>query len=153
LGAHHTTSEQKQMARRLRAKGLKFEDIARELNVTYHLARAAANRPGIPGDSSTLTIKGPGGQAGTTRGLFDRLYTLAAGSLATSLPDPPNLRQSRLSTAVRFVAPDAPKISLMPQRGFVPGEITIASAAEGLERIPPRRKHLQVRFKTDFRPG
>ena len=35
------TREQKQMARRLRAKGMKFEDVARELNVTYHLARAA----------------------------------------------------------------------------------------------------------------
>jgi transposase len=42
---------------------------------------------------------GPGGQAGTTRSLRDRLCTLTAGSSAKSLPDPPNLSQSRPSTA------------------------------------------------------
>ncbi len=33
--------------------------------------------------------KGPGGQAGTTRSLRDRLCTLTTGSSAKSLPDPP----------------------------------------------------------------
>ena len=38
---------------------------------------------------STLSDKGPGGQAGTTRSLRDRLCTLTTGSSAKSLPDPP----------------------------------------------------------------
>jgi hypothetical protein len=38
--------------------------------------------------------------------LRDQLCTLAAGSSAKSLPDPPNLRQSRPSTAAWFVAPE-----------------------------------------------
>jgi hypothetical protein len=43
--------------------------------------------------------KGPGGQSGTTHSLRGRLCTLAAGSSAKSLPDPPNLRHSWPSMA------------------------------------------------------
>jgi transposase len=55
-------------------------------------------------------VRGPGGQGGTTRSLRDRLCTLAAGSSAKSLPDPPNLRHSRPSTAASLVAPGQPGI-------------------------------------------
>ena len=48
-----------------------------------HVANAVYRQP-----SSTPQSRGPGGQAGTTRGLRDRLCTLAAGSSAKSLPDP-----------------------------------------------------------------
>ena len=59
--------------------------------------RSAA--PSIASSSSTHRSKGPGGQAGTTRGLRGRLCTLAAGSSAKSLPDPPNAMDSRPSMA------------------------------------------------------
>jgi IS30 family transposase len=39
------TREQKQMARRLRAKGLKFKEIARELNISDHLAYFCVRQP------------------------------------------------------------------------------------------------------------
>jgi len=52
LGAHVMTRGQKEMARRLRAKGLAFKEIARELNVSLDLARATRYqnqvRPGRP---------------------------------------------------------------------------------------------------------
>jgi transposase, IS30 family len=40
MGAHHMTAEQKQMARRLRAKGLAHREIAKDLNVTQGLVKA-----------------------------------------------------------------------------------------------------------------
>ena len=63
--------------------------------------RLSAPRPRRP------ALRGPGGQAGTTRGLRDRLCTLTTGSSAKSLPDPPNLRHSRPSMAARLVAPES----------------------------------------------
>ena len=52
MGAHVMTVGQKQMARRLRAKGMAFKEIARELNVSLDLARATRYqkqvRPGRP---------------------------------------------------------------------------------------------------------
>ena len=44
--------------------------------------------PSIGSSSSTHTSRGPGGQAGTTHSLRDRLCTLTTGSSAKSLPDP-----------------------------------------------------------------
>ena len=44
MGAHYMTREQKQMALRLKAKGLKLKDIARELNVTYGMVSATVYR-------------------------------------------------------------------------------------------------------------
>jgi orotate phosphoribosyltransferase-like protein len=44
VGAHYMTREQKQMALRLKAKGLKLKDIARELNVTYGMVSATVYR-------------------------------------------------------------------------------------------------------------
>ncbi len=52
MGAHVMTVGQKQMARRLKSKGMKFKEIARELNVSLDLARATHYRkqvrPGRP---------------------------------------------------------------------------------------------------------
>ena len=52
MGAHVMTVGQKQMARRLKSKGMKFKEIARELNVSMDLARATHYqkqvRPGRP---------------------------------------------------------------------------------------------------------
>jgi IS30 family transposase len=52
MGAHVMTVGQKQMARRLRSKGMKFKEIARELNVSLDLTRATHYqkqvRPGRP---------------------------------------------------------------------------------------------------------
>jgi hypothetical protein len=56
--------------------------IAKELNASDAVALLGAY------SSSTPPSKGPGGQAGTTRGLRGRLCTLVAGSSAKSLPDP-----------------------------------------------------------------
>ena len=70
------------------------------------LKRHVSNAVFLASSSSIPRSRGPGGRAGTTRSLRDRLCTLAAGSSAKSLPDPPNLRQSRPSTAPWFVAPE-----------------------------------------------
>jgi len=52
MGAHLMTRGQKEMARRLKSKGLKFKEIARELNVSLDLTRATHYqkqvRPGRP---------------------------------------------------------------------------------------------------------
>jgi len=70
------------------------------------LKRHVSNAVSLASSSSIPRSRDPGGRAGTTRSLRDRLCTLAAGSSAKSLPDPPNLRQSRPSTAPWFVAPE-----------------------------------------------
>jgi len=70
---------------------------------------ATSATPSIGSSSSTHRSKGPGGQAGTTHSLRGRLCTLAVGSSAKSLPDPPNLRQPRPSMAAWFVAPGQPR--------------------------------------------
>ena len=44
MGVHYMTREQKQMALRLKARGLKLKEIARELNVTYGMVSATVHR-------------------------------------------------------------------------------------------------------------
>jgi transposase, IS30 family len=46
MGAQYMTREQKQMARRLKAKGLKLKEIARELNCSMGLVQASVYRQG-----------------------------------------------------------------------------------------------------------
>ena len=46
MGVHHMTREQKQMARRLRSKGLTLKEIARELSCTLLLVKASVYAQG-----------------------------------------------------------------------------------------------------------
>ena len=41
MGAHHMTREQKQMARRLKAKGMTLKEIARDLSCSQSLVKAS----------------------------------------------------------------------------------------------------------------
>ena len=46
MAPHHMTREQKQMARRLKAKGLKLKEIAREINCSYTLVKVSVYEQG-----------------------------------------------------------------------------------------------------------